>query len=189
MGKGGIVLGLIGILIGAGGLVVAFIVWNGQNSIQKELDDTKTELENILTELENNQTESSEQNIWYRYYKDTFDVDLINTYMEITNMTLNISLTTQKSIKFSFTGGALITGSSTISYITVYYSIDGLIISNPSAWVGGYNAGVGSADYHSVSLNHYIEGWAVGTHNVTMFARSTVDVNKLEHCRLIVESY
>ncbi len=173
MGKGGVVLGLIGIILAAGSVGFAFFVWNSQNSIQSELDELSP----------------TSQDIWYSYYRDTFDVDLINTYMEITNMSLSINLTIQKSIKFSFTCGAIITGSSGRSDITVYFSIDGSVISYPSARIGGYNAGVGSADFHSVSLNHVIEGWSVGTHNITMYARSTVDVNLLQHCRLIVESY
>ncbi|KKK44987.1 hypothetical protein LCGC14_1653640 [marine sediment metagenome] len=33
MGKGGTVLGLIGIILGAGGLFFGFVAWNGQNNI------------------------------------------------------------------------------------------------------------------------------------------------------------
>ena len=41
MGKGGVVLGLIGILIGAGGLVFGFIAWSSLNTIQTQIGDTE----------------------------------------------------------------------------------------------------------------------------------------------------
>ena len=65
MGKGGAVLGLLGMLLGAGGLGFAFIVWNNQNTLETQL------------------TGLAPQDIWYRYYEDIFDVDVQNTYLTI----------------------------------------------------------------------------------------------------------
>ena len=56
MGKAGPVLGIIGMLLGAGGLGFAFVVWNDQNAIESEINELTV------------------QNIWHLYYEDTFDV-------------------------------------------------------------------------------------------------------------------
>jgi len=170
VGKGGTVLGLIGVLLGAGGLGFAFIIWNTQNILKSQIIGV------------------TPQDIWYLYNDDTFDVDLPLTYMPIPNMSKSIDLTTQTSIYLLFTCTALITGNLGRSDVMIYYYIDETIISYPIARVGG-NAGNHSSYIHSVSLQHYIEGWSVGSHNISMFARSTVDTNSLQYCRLTIQSF
>jgi hypothetical protein len=103
-------------------------------------------------------------------------------------MTLSIDLTTQTSIYLLFTCVAIITGNLGRSDVLIYYYIDQTIISYPLARIGGY-AGNHSAYFHSVSLQHMIEGWSVGSHNISMFAYSTVDTNYLQYCRLTVQSF
>ena len=61
-----------------------------------------------------------------------------------------IDLTTEASILLSFRCTALIIGNLGRSDVTIYYYIDGLIISNPNARAGGY-AGNYSSYFHSVS--------------------------------------
>ena len=170
MGKGGAVLGIIGMLLGAGGLGFAFIVWNNQNTIESQL------------------TGLTPQEVWYRFYDDTFYVDIPLNYMAIPNMSISINLATKTSIYLLFTCTALITGNPSISDVHINFYIDGFIISYPLARVGGY-AGNNSGYFHSVSLQHLIEGWSVGTHNISMFARSTVDTNLLQYCRLTVQNF
>ena len=170
MGKAGSVFGIIGMLLGAGGLGFAFIVWNGQNAIESKINELTV------------------QNIWYRYYDATFDVDPSLTYLTIPNMSISIDLTAEASILLSFTCTALITGNLGRSDIMIYYYIDGVIISYPIARVGGV-AGNYSSYFHSVSLNYFSEGWSVGTHNISMFARSTVVTNDLQYCRLTIQSF
>jgi len=170
MGKGGTVLGLIGMLLGAGGLGFAFIVWNNQNTIETQL------------------TGLAPQEIWYRYYEDIFDVDVQNTYLTIPNMSTSIDLTTQSSIHLLFTCSAATIGNLGRSDVMIYFYIDETIISNPSARVGS-NAGDPSAFYHSVTLQLYIAGWSAGTHNISMFVRSTVITNQLQYCALTVRSF
>ncbi|MCK4381595.1 MAG: hypothetical protein KAW51_10685 [Candidatus Lokiarchaeota archaeon] len=171
MGKGGAVLGIIGMLLGAGGLGFAFVVWYGQNA------------------LESNINQLTGQNIWHRYYEDIFDVDLINTYMPIPNMSISIDLNAQSSIHLLFTCTAITAGSPLgRSDVTIYYYIDELIISNPNARVGTFY-GNNSFYYDSVSLNYFSEGWAAGNHNISIFVRSTVDTNYLQYCHLTVQSF
>lgn len=170
MGKGGAVLGLIGILLGAGGLGFAFIAWNNQNTLETQL------------------TGLAPQEIWYRYYEDFFDVDLQNTYLEIPNMSISIDLTTQASIHLLFTCRAYTTGGISRSDVVIYFYIDEITISNPSVRVGSFNA-TSLSFYHQVALQYYIAGWPAGTHNISMFVRSTVTTNKLQYCALTVRSF
>ena len=109
-------------------------------------------------------------------------------YTPIPNMSISIDLTTKSSILLSFTCTALITGNLGRSDVLIYYYINGLIISNPSARVGGY-AGNFSTYFHSVSLDYFSEGWSVGTHNISMFVGSTVDTNDIQYCHLMIQSF
>ncbi len=169
MGKGGVILGLIGILLGAGGLGFGFIIWNTQNNIQTQL------------------TQFAPQDTWHRYYEDIYDVDTTSTYLTIPNMSLSIDLGKRASIHLLFTCQAYTIGTIGRSDVTIYFYIDEIIISNPSARVGTYD-GDPTTYYHSVSLQYFIEGWSVGTHNISMFVRSTVDTNSLQYCALTVQS-
>jgi hypothetical protein len=171
MGKGGAILGLLGMLIGAGALGFTFIVWNSQNNIQSQ-----------ITGLE-------PQDAWYRYYGAIYDVTTINTYLTIPNMSLTIDLETQASISLLFTGVAYLEGSvSGRSDLTFFYYLDETIISDPFARVGTFY-GNNSYYYHSVALQYFIEGWSAGTHNISMFVRSTVDINAIGYCSLSVQSF
>ncbi|MFX1524422.1 MAG: hypothetical protein ACFFCC_13010 [Promethearchaeota archaeon] len=171
MGKGGVVLGIIGILLGASGLGFSFIVWNNQNTIKAQL------------------VGMTPQNIWHRYYEGIFDVNLINTYMTIPNMSISIDLSTASSILLSFTCHAATIGNILgRSDVTIYYYLDELLISNPNIRVGTMYGNY-SIYFHSVSLDYFSEGWSVGTHNISMFIRSTVDTNSIQYCHLVIQSF
>ncbi|TKJ16901.1 MAG: hypothetical protein CEE43_19175 [Promethearchaeota archaeon Loki_b32] len=144
------------------------MVWNDQNAIESEINELTV------------------QNIWHRYYDGTFDLD--GAYLPIPNMSISIDLTTEASILLSFTCTALINGNLGRSDVTIYYYIDGLIISNPNARAGGYTGNY-SSYFHSVSLNYFSEGWSVGTHNISMLVSSTVDTNDIQYCHLIIQSF
>ena len=170
MGKGGIILGIIGIILGAGGLGFGFIIWTDQSSIQEELD------------------KYTPRDTWYGYHEGIYDVDTINTYLLIPNMNLSIDLSKVCSIDLLFTCQAFTLGTGGRSDLGFYFGIDGLIISNPNIRVGTYD-GTPTTYYHSVSLEYFSEGWSVGTHNISVFFRSTVDINSIQYCALFVQSF
>ena len=170
MGKGGVILGIIGILLGAGGLGFAFITWNTQNTIQTQ-----------LANYEAGET-------WYRYYEDIYDVDIINTYLTIPNMSLSIDLSKVSSVDLLFTCQAYTIGTAGRSDLTFYFYVDELIISNPNIRVGTYD-GAPTTYYHSVSFVYFSESWSIGTHNISVFVRSTVDTNSIQYCALTAQSF
>ncbi|MFW9828792.1 MAG: hypothetical protein ACFFEY_14470 [Candidatus Thorarchaeota archaeon] len=171
MAKGGAVLGIIGLLLGAGALGFGFIIWMNQNALQLQI------------------SRGGPQETLYLKYDDIFDIDTINTYLQIPNLSLSIDLTTQTSIYLLFTCLAYTTGNP-ISRSDIYFHfyMDGYIISYPAARVGTFKGNY-SSYYHSVSLQHMVEGLAVGTHNFSVYVRSTVDTNSVQYSRLLVQSY
>ena len=70
MGSGGKTLGIIGIILAAGAIGFAFIVWSGQNTTNTDLDDLTDELNNLQSELSdlescfNNLTRTIVVGIW-----------------------------------------------------------------------------------------------------------------------------
>ena len=51
MGKGGTVLGLIGIILGAGGIGFGYFIWTGQATIKTNLTDTQNTQGNMATDI------------------------------------------------------------------------------------------------------------------------------------------
>ncbi|KKM61401.1 hypothetical protein LCGC14_1532110, partial [marine sediment metagenome] len=51
MGSGGKALGIIGLILGAGAIV--FVVWNGQNTTNSDLDGLNDEFNNLESDLNN----------------------------------------------------------------------------------------------------------------------------------------
>ena len=48
MGKSGTALGIIGIILAAGAVGFTFVVWNGQNTTNSDLDDLTDEVNNLI---------------------------------------------------------------------------------------------------------------------------------------------
>ena len=116
MGKGGSILGIIGILLGAGGLGFGFMAWNTQNSMQATL---------------------AGQDIWYQYDGDSFNVNPIDTPLHIPNMSIVFDLATTASIHILFMCRAIVYPIPTdYSYMSFYFNIDGIRLTEPRADVG-----------------------------------------------------
>ena len=163
MAKGGIVLGLIGILLGAGGLGFGIFTWSV-----------------LQTNAENTET-------WYKSDDTTFAVSPAATVLELTNLTITFELTSTASVYMSFSCVVEIFplgGSSTVFF---FYKVDGVILSNPTVEVGNVNAG-SLRGYYSVNLQHYIENMSPGMHNITPQVSSGTDINLLSEMSLFVQS-
>ena len=163
MGKGGVVLGLIGILIGAGGLGFGFFNWIM-----------------LQTNAENNET-------WYKSDNTTFAVSPAATVLELTNLTISFELTSTASVYMSFSCVAEIFPLGGTSTIFFFYKVDGVVLTNPTAVVGNVNAG-SLRGYFSVNLQHYIENMSPGMHNVTPQVSSGTDINLISEMSLFVQS-
>lgn len=161
MGKAGVALGIIAILLGAGGLIFGFVVWNNQTAVQT--------------------------NIWYQYDKDQF-VGTHITYLPIPNMTISFTTGTISSIYMLFTCRASIIPSSGMSYLKFNFRIDGVFQSAPTTQVGT-NKGNSTADFYSVTLQKFIEEFPAGAHNVTVILYSVGNSNSVYECTLYIQSF
>lgn len=170
MGKGGAILGLIGILIGAGGLVLGYMAWSSLNTIQTEIEN----YENIDT--------------WYITDNDVFEVTPAYTLLELSNLTITFELTSNASVYMSFTCRAHIYPVLGYSLVYFYYKVDGVRLDQPSTSVGNFRGG-STTDYFSVNLQHFIENIAAGSHNVTMEVSTENFVNKISKMTLFVQSF
>jgi len=171
MGKGGAVLGLIGILLGAGGLVFGFITWSSLNTIQTQIGD----VENIET--------------WYTIDNTKFTVSPAATVLELTNLTISFELTSTASVYMSFTCRAEIIPSGTTSSVFFFFKVDGVNLDNIlKTEVGSMNGG-STEDYFAVTLQYFIENMNAGSHNITVCVSSGTDVNKISDKMLFVQSF
>ncbi len=174
MGKGGAILGIIGLLLGAGALGFGFIIWMDQNALESQLSGGGPQ--------------ETPQETWYLYNDDIYDITTTNTYLQIPNLSLSIDLTNQTSFYLFFTCLAYTTGNLGRSDIYFFFYADGYIISYPAARVGTFEGNFTSY-YHSVSLQHKIQGLGVGSHNFSVYVRSTVDTNSVQYSRLLILSF
>ena len=167
MGKGGSILGIIGILLGAGGLGFGFMTWNLQNTMQANL---------------------TEQDIWSQYDEDFFTVNPSYTYLQIPNMSIVFDLTTTASIHILFMCSAVIVPDpADYTGISFYFSVDGIRLTEPRVDVGSYE-GSSTTDYFSVALQHFIPNFSSGAHNITVVGYSESNPNSVRYCSLTIQS-
>jgi len=171
MGKGGTILGLIGILIGAGGFALGFIAWSSMTTMQTQLDS----FENL-------------NNALYTKNDGPYTITPATTVLEIPNLNITFELSSNASVHLSFTCHAEITPSSVYSSVWFFFSVDGVDLLSPKNRVGNFQGG-SSEEYFSVNLQHVIENMAVGSHNVSIKVSSESTANVLTFMTLYIQTF
>jgi len=167
MGKAGSILGLLGILLGAGGLGFGFMVWTTQNTMQADL---------------------TAQDIWSQYDGDSFTVNPSYTYLHIPNMSIVFDLATPALIHILFTCSIVIFPVPSIySGISFFFSVDGIRLTQPRVDVGSIDGG-SIVDYFSVSFQHFIPSFSSGAHNISVMVFSELTTNFVRYCSLTIQS-
>jgi len=166
MAKGAAILGIIGILLGAGGLGFGFIAWNNQINIQQPID----------THV-----------ILYQYDQDIFYGNPENTYLPVNNMSIVFNIAKTSSVFVLFTcRAATYASSSNYARIWFYFALNGVRYSDPSAQVGS-SYGTSNIDFHSVALQHLFKSLSSGTHNISIIIYSQEDQNYIYKCALSLQ--
>ena len=169
MGKGSAVLGVIALILGAGGLGLGGLAWISVSRVE-------TEVANF-----------SEQNTWYIYNGTTLNCDPA-TYLTFSGLRIEFELGPNESVYFSFTGRAhteVVPG--TWSRVNVYFRVDGITELNPSAQVGMYD-GEFSINY-MIHLQDVRDDLSPGVHNVTVAIRGTSAANYIWKSSLFVQTF
>lgn len=190
MGKSGTVLGIIGMILAAGAIGFAFVVWNGQNTTNSDLDDLTDELNDLQSELNdlesnfNNLTKTIVVGIWdalddnldyapYNLQNDWLfelgDNKLNNTdYISVSNT--NTRITLLKSGWYRIHISVLLSSISPSSYYRVRLLKDGAIESYLD--ILATSSTIDSSWYY---INSYTFVFSDGTNYIEIEASSTYD--------------
>ena len=144
MGKGGAILGLLGLLLGAGGLGLGFINFMNQPTIYHP-------------------------RIFYSYHDAEVYPGPVLTYVPITNLSIVLDIGDPVSIHLLFTCSARCFGDiTTFSDMFFYFVINDVQQTDmPWARTGGHESSSDS-DYTTVALQHYFTVTTPGTYNFTV---------------------
>jgi len=169
LGKGSTVLGLITLILAAGGLGLGGLAWIS------------------VSRLETQVANFSEQSTWYKYNGTALICDPAQ-YLSFSGLTIEFELEPNESVYFSFTCRAhteAVIGA--WSRINVYFRVDGIMELNPSAEVGTYD---GSFTINfMIHLQDVRDDLSPGVHSVTVAIRGTSTANYIWKSSLFVQKF
>ena len=189
MGSGGKALGIMGIILAAGAIGFAFVVWNGQNTTNSDLDDLTDELNNLQSELNDLESDFSNltrtivvgiwdalddnldfapynlQNNWLFEFGDN---NLNNTdYISVSNT--NTRITLLKSGWYRIHISALLGGISPSSNYWVRLLKDGAI----ESYLDFYATSSNDSSWHYIDLSAFV--YSNGTNYIEINEYSSSD--------------
>ena len=167
MGKGSAALGIIELILGAGGLGLGGLAWLSISTVENQVDSF------------------SEQNTWYKFNDSVFICDPA-TYLTFSGLMVEFELGPNESVYFSFTARAHTEAVPGWSRITVYFRVDGIFEFDPSAEVGTYN-GAFTVNF-MLTLQHVRNDLSPGVHNVTVAIRGDSTANYIHYSTLLVQT-
>ncbi|MHA2284005.1 MAG: hypothetical protein ACXAC5_24470 [Promethearchaeota archaeon] len=168
MGRGGTILGLIGLILGAGGIGLGGFAW--------------LTVSNLETQLLN----FGVQTTWYKENDTTFSSFPSGTYLTFSGLTIEFQLGSNESVYFSFTAWARITRvPGDWSLLWVYFRVDGILDTSRCIRIGTWDGD--SFDDFSISLQDVRQDLPIGVHNVTVAIYGTSSGNYISDSSLFVQ--
>jgi len=167
LGKGSTILGLMGLILGAGALGLGTFAWL------------------TTTSLESQAVNYNEQMTWFKYNGSVFNSNPPFIYKWFIGLTVEFEMGQNESVLFSFMSRAHTEPVSGWSQISVYFRIDGIILVNPNAVVGKYN-GAHKANF-MMNLQTVRHNLSPGVHNVSVFVYGTSSANYIWESTLFVQ--
>jgi hypothetical protein len=167
MGRSGTILGIIGLILGAGGLGLGGYAWISVSRVENQVSDF------------------SEQSTWFRYNETNLDCIPFNP-VTFSGLTIEFNLGMNESVYFSFMAQAHLEPDSGWSQITVYFRVDDLIDSDHYATVGLYNGGYATL---MITLQHKRYDLSLGMHNVTVVIVGNKLGNYIYRSSLFVQKF
>ena len=160
MGKGGIILGLIGLLLGAGGLGFGVV--------------------NFMNQPTN----------YYSYRDTDYAPNPALVYIPIPTLSLILEIGRPASLHMLFTCSArCFNDSASFSDLLFYFMINDIQQTDmPWARTGGYESNT-NYEYSTVSLQHYFTVNTTGVYNITVVVLSERLGNHIREASLWIRSY
>ncbi|MFX0057979.1 MAG: hypothetical protein ACFE85_11705 [Candidatus Hodarchaeota archaeon] len=168
MAKSGAILGIIGIILGAGGLGLGGYMWIS------------------LSRVENQVNNISGQSTWYKYNESNFESDPAFTYLPFFGLTIEFELGFNESVYFNFMAMTHLEPAVGWSQMYAYFRVDGVIDTTHYAMVGLYNGQTASL---MITLQHKRYDLSLGEHNVTVVIYGTSTGNYIYHSSLFVQEF
>lgn len=166
MSRNGTILGVIGLILGAGGLGLGGYAWLTVSGVQNQVSNL------------------SEQSTWYRYNETTFNSDPASSYIPFIGLSIAFSLGSNESVYFNFVAMAHLEPSTGWSRIYAYFRVDGIIDTDHRARVGLYNGGTAEL---MITLQHKRYDLSQGAHTVTIVIYGTSTGNYIWYSSLFVQ--
>ena len=159
MGKGGVVLGILALLLGAGGLGFGLINWMSQ----------------------------SKTTFWYDYKEDIFTPPDLE-YVTVPDLFVVIELDANAMIHMLFTASTrILPDPVSFADMLFYFWIDGVRLTDPFTRAGPYQ-GDATYQYYPVVLQH-AQTLTAGTHNISIVVFSETAGNFMRSSALSVNRY
>ena len=169
MGKGSAALGIIGLILAAGGLGLGGLAWLSVSSIENQV------------------ASFSEQKTWYKFNETSFRCDPASTYLTFSGLMVEFDLGPNESVYFNFNARAHTEEvTSAWSRITVYFKVDGFMEIDPSAEVGCYWGTYNILNF-MLTLQHVRNDLSPGVHNVTVVIKGDSTANYIHYSTLLVQ--
>ena len=173
MGKGGVVLGIIALLLGAGGLGFGVLSW--------------INLENIQINQNITQVVQVPPQFWYDYEDPIFTPpDLV--YVTVPGLFVMFELNDSATIHMLFTTSTrILPDPLSFADMLFYFWIDGVRLTNPFTRAGPYE-GSATYQYIPVTLQHS-QTLTTGPHNISIVVISETAGNFMRSSALSVSRY
>lgn len=166
MGRGGAILGVIGLILGAAGLGLGGYAWITLSRVESQVGNL------------------TEQSTWYRYNETNLNC-IPGTPVTFSGLTIEFELGLNESVYFSFMAQVHLEPDTGWSQLTIYPKVDGFVDSDHYATVGLYNSQYGTlmitlqVKRHDLSLGeHIVTVVIVGTSSGNYIYRSSLFVQK-----------
>jgi len=167
MGKSGTALGIIGVIIGAGGVGFAFLNWMNLSNMQQVIN---------------------QHEIWYEV-DDLVYAPTESIYTPIPNMSLIVDLGAPVSLHLLFTCIAgTYPDAGSYSDFFFYFAIDGVRLDNPWTRTGQFQETT-TTNRYSVTLQHFIVEMAPGIYNFSVQVYSERAGNYIRETAFSIKSY
>lgn len=181
MGKGNATLGVLALILAAGGLGLGGYAWISISRVETQVASF-SEQDNII--IYNNTCVNN--TTWYKFNGPAFTCNPTGTYLTFSALTIEFELGPNESVYFSYTARAhteAVPGA--WSRIVVYFRVDGILQSDPNAEVGMYN-GDFTINF-MLHLQTVRSDLSAGIHNVTVVIWGDSTANYVYKSTLIVQ--